>query len=198
MEQITEFIMQYGATAPWVIFGLLLLAGFNIPVSEDGMIFVSAIMAAQLPDIWWHFFLAVYLGAFFSDIICFSLGRYLGPQMLKIKWFAGMMSPERMKKIQGFYEKYGIFTLVFGRFIPFGVRNALFLTAGFGKMNFAKFLFSDGIACTISTTAFFYLYYHFGKAVMDDIALFGQIVAGVAVVAVIVIIISKRKKPASP
>ena len=41
--------------------------------------------------------------------------------------------------MMGFYKKYGALTLVIGRFIPFGVRNAIFLTSGISKMPFAKF-----------------------------------------------------------
>ena len=50
-----------------------------------------------------------------------------------------MVSPERVAKVASFYQKYGVWTLVVGRFIPFGVRNALFLTAGIGKMSPVRF-----------------------------------------------------------
>ena len=59
-----------------------------------------------------------------------------------------MVSKEKVNQISDFYKKYGMITLMGGRFIPFGVRNALFLTAGLGKMNFFKFALSDLIACT--------------------------------------------------
>ena len=78
-----------------------------------------------------------------------------------------MVSYKKVNKISDFYSKYGIVTLILGRFIPFGVRNGLFLTAGLGKMNFAKFAFSDLIACTISCTLFFHLYFNFGEAVIE-------------------------------
>jgi membrane protein DedA with SNARE-associated domain len=58
-------------------------------------------------------------------------------------------------------------TLIVGRFIPFGVRNALFITAGLGKMNAIKFAVSDFIACTISCTFFFWLYFTYGESVID-------------------------------
>ena len=135
MEDLILYAQQNADIAPWLIFGLLLLAGLNIPVSEDGMLFVSALLATQRPDLLWNLFIAVYLAPF-SDLICYTLGRTLGPRLWEMKWFARMVSQDKVDKVTSFYERYGVFTLVVGRFIPFGVRNALFLTAGLGKMDF--------------------------------------------------------------
>ena len=51
MEDLILYAQQNADIAPWLIFGLLLLAGLNIPVSEDGMLFVSALLATQRPDL---------------------------------------------------------------------------------------------------------------------------------------------------
>ena len=59
--------------------------------------------------------------------------------------------------------RYGFWTLLVGRFIPFGVRNCLFMTAGMARMPFLKFAVSDGIACFISSTVLFSLGYTLGK-----------------------------------
>jgi membrane protein DedA with SNARE-associated domain len=115
------------------------------------------------------FFLAVYAGAYFSDLICYWLGRLLGPKLFKIRLFANMASPEKIEKVGTYFERYGILTLIVGRFIPFGVRNAMFLTAGLSKMDFVKFALADLLACTISVATYFYLYYQYGEAVIDSI-----------------------------
>ncbi len=169
MEELLQYIQANIQYAHYIIFGALLLAGFNIPVSEDAMLFISAILASQNPEFLVHLFLAVYLGAYFSDLICYSLGRLLGPKLFEIRFFANMVSQERIDKISAYYHQYGVVTLILGRFIPFGVRNALFLTAGLGKMQFIKFALSDWLACTISTVVFFTLYYHYGESVIDYI-----------------------------
>jgi membrane-associated protein len=194
--QAQQIASQNITLAPWVIFGLLLLAGLNIPVSEDGMLLITAILAFNNPDHLVPLFLAVYLGAYFSDIICYTLGRTLGPKLFKISFFKSMMSQKRMDEINRFYEKHGILTLIFGRFIPFGVRNGLFLTAGLGKMNFTKFALSDLLACTISCSAFFSLYYKFGKEITGVIKQ-GNIIlfSGAALFAVYYFFIKKKKKP---
>lgn len=167
MEELIQIIQANVQYAPYIIFGALLLAGLNIPVSEDAMLFISGVLASSHPEYLTELFIGVYMGAYLSDLICYSLGRFVGPKLFEIRFFANMVPPERIQKIHNFYENYGIVTLLLGRFIPFGVRNALFLTAGLGQMTFTKFALADLLACTISTITFFTLYYHYGSAVID-------------------------------
>ena len=78
METFIQFIQDNGAHAHYIIFSLLLLAGFNIPVSEDGMLFISALIATKFPQNFYPLFFGVFLGAYFSDLICYGVGRKLG------------------------------------------------------------------------------------------------------------------------
>jgi membrane-associated protein len=103
-----------------------------------------------------------------------------------------MASEQRIEKIGHFYRKYGMETLLIGRFIPFGVRNGLFLTAGLGKMNFLKFALTDLAACTISTVTYFYLYYHYGKAVIAYIQQSNKIIFALAVLFIAAVFIRKK------
>lgn len=183
METLIAFIQAHIEYAHFIIFGALLLAGLNIPVSEDGMLFISGVLSRQYPEQMPYLFAAVYLGAYGSDLICYGLGRFVGPKILHIRFFAKMVPPKRVEKIHAYYESHGIATLILGRFIPFGVRNGLFLCAGLGKMSFVKFALADLLACTISTITFFFLYYHFGKSVVKYVM---QANAAVFVVAAIV------------
>lgn len=197
MESILTDLMQYitanAEIAPWIIFGLLLLAGFNLPVSEDLMLLTSALIAQQRPDLMWHLFAGVFAGAYFSDLICYGLGRTLGPKLWQIKWFAKMVDREHVDKIGGFYEKYGPLTLLLGRFIPFGVRNGLFLTAGLSKMRFLKFALSDLAAATITCGLYFWLYFTYGKAMIEVIKQSNVVIFSVALVGVMIVILKKRK-----
>jgi membrane-associated protein len=167
MEELLIYIQANVQYAHWIIFGSLLLAGLNIPVSEDAMLFISALLASKNPELKYQLFFGVFAGAYLSDVICYWLGRTLGPKIWNIKFFSKMISPEKVEKLSSFYKKFGVTTLLVGRFIPFGVRNGLFLTAGLSKMNFFKFALSDLIACTISCTLFFNLYFNYGEIVIE-------------------------------
>jgi len=164
LESISSFIIENAQNAHYVIFGLLMLAGFCVPISEDLMIILSAVIAATLvPENTLLLFGAVFLGSYLSDWIAYGIGRFGGQRLLKNRWFSKHVSFERLEKIQSFYSRYGFLTLLVGRFIPFGVRNALFITAGLGNMPFTRFIIADGIACIISNSALFYLAYTLGQ-----------------------------------
>ncbi len=102
--------------------------------------------------------------------------------------------------MHAYYEKYGFLTLLVGRFIPFGVRNGLFLTAGLGKMHFGKFILSDGIACVLSNTALFCLAYTVGKnyeVLIATLKTFNIFLFAAFVVSIIALIWYKRRKKAA-
>lgn len=196
MDTLLMFIQTHVAYAPWVIFGALMLAGFNIPVSEDAMLFVSAVLARSYPSHLMPLFLAVYLGAYLSDLVCYGLGRVLGPKLFTIEFFASMAPPERIEKIRRFYARYGTATILLGRFIPFGVRNGLFLTAGLGKMRFLKFALADLTAATITTVTYFSLYYQYGEAVLAYVKEGNLIIFALAAASASVYFALKRKRRA--
>ena len=182
--------------APYMIFGLLLLAGFNLPVSEDVMLFTSSVLAREFPQYHYQLFAAVFLGAYLGDLICFLMGWKIGPKILKINFFKSIVSDDLRLKISNFYEKYGVWTLIVGRFIPFGVRNGLFLTAGLGKMNPLKFVLSDLLACTISCITFFSLYYKFGKQMIEYVRQGNLIIFFLAATTIVFLVIKKKRKSA--
>ena len=193
MEAIIEVIQNNIYYAPYIILGLLLLAGFNLPVSEDLMLFTSGILAAKHPEMKYTFFLCVFLGCYLSDIICyFFFGRFLGQKIFKIPSLAKMVDEKKLGKIAYFYERYGIVTLIVGRFIPFGVRNALFISAGLAKMPANKFALSDFIACSISSILFFSLYYTYGESVIEIVKRGNLILFTVALLALVGFYIKKK------
>lgn len=194
MNQLIEQIQQNVEFAPWIIFFALLFAGLNLPVSEDVMLFISALLAARNPEYATSLFIGVYAGAYFSDLISYTLGRFLGPKLWNIKFFAKMVSQEQVSKIHSFYDKYGVLTLILGRFIPFGVRNGLFLTAGLGRMNFIRFALSDLLACSISCSAFFALYYFMGETVIEYVKKGNIILFSIAIIAASFFFFKRKKK----
>ena len=201
MDSIIQFLFEHAQYAHWIVFGALMLAGINVPISEDLMIIFSAVLAATVvPENALSLFVAVFLGCYISDWVCYWIGRALGPKLWHISWFAKTFEKKRIAQIQSYYEKYGFWTLLVGRFIPFGVRNCLFLTAGLGKMHFGKFLLSDGIACILSNTVLFSLAYVVGKnytSLISSLKTFNIFLFSAFVVAIIGYLWYKRKKNAA-
>ena len=164
MEPFIDFIARHANTAHWMIFGAIILAGLNVPISADLMLIVSAVLAATIiPGHAVHLFLAVYIGCLLSAWVAYWMGRIVGPKLLSIGWFAKMLPLERLLKMRSFYERYGFWTLMIGRFIPFGVRNCLFMSTGMSKLPFLKFVWRDCVACLIWSSSCFYLFYLIGQ-----------------------------------
>jgi len=167
------FIFAHAYLAHWVIFGLFMLAGLNLPISEDLLIIAGGILASTIvPENTWKIFLAIFAGAYLSDLFVYFMARYWGPTLLSKPWFAKILKPKRVELLEQHYRKWGILTLFFGRFIPFGVRNCLFATAGMSGMPIAKFVLVDGAACLLSNTALFSLSYFCGKSCSPWVKIF--------------------------
>ncbi|MCH9632925.1 MAG: Inner membrane protein [Chlamydiae bacterium] len=155
-----DLLSQNASHAHWVFFSLLMLAGFNLPISEDLVVLSSAVVAATVtPQNTYKLFAFVFMGCYLSDWLSYWIGRVFTPWLRKRKLLGKMVDNRRIVRITRFYSKYGVSTLLIGRFIPFGVRNFLFMSAGMVRMNFFKFIIIDGIACLLSNTIWFTLAY---------------------------------------
>jgi membrane-associated protein len=163
MEGIITWITNSASFAHYLIFGCILLTGLNIPLSIDVLIIAGATLASQVvPGKIFHIFFAILTGCYIAAMIAYWTGRIFGPKLTKIKFLASLFSKERMQKVDSFYKKYGAWTLILGRFIPFGVRNAIFMSAGMSGMTFNRFLLIDALGCTLWCTKTFFLFYFLG------------------------------------
>lgn len=164
MESIFTYICQHADQAHWIIFCLLLLAGLNIPISEDIMLLsAGAIASTCIPDHAWRMYIWLFVGCYVSAWEAYWLGRLLGPKLFQFRFFKHVVTPARVEKLRSYLVRFGIFTFIFGRFCPGGVRNALFMSSGLTKMPFWGFILRDGIACLLSSSVLFYTGYRFGE-----------------------------------
>ncbi len=160
VESLLEWLSVHADQAHYIIFGLLVLTGLSVPISEDAMLIVSGILASTvIPDHTWHLFCGVFLGCYASDCIAYGIGRFFADKLLRSRWLFFSLSEDRLARLQSFYKKYGVLTLLVGRCIPFGVRNGIFMAAGASKMTFSHFFITDGISCFFFSLAIFFASY---------------------------------------
>jgi membrane-associated protein len=62
------------------------------------MVIISATLVAKNPELSSRLSAAGFLGAYFSDLICYSLNRFAGPKLLRQPVFARMIKRERIEK----------------------------------------------------------------------------------------------------
>ncbi len=164
MEFIYTSLCEIAPYSHILFFFLLMLAGLNIPISEDIILLTGgAIASTCIPEHTLRLYLWLYFGSWISAWEVYWLGRLLGPKLYNVKFLARFVTPCRVDKLHYYYEKFGVFVFLVGRFIPGGVRNALFISCGMGKMPFLKFILRDGFACIFSSLTIFSLGYWFGK-----------------------------------
>lgn len=164
MNSLIEWICQHSLHAHWIIFGAILLAGINIPISIDALVIISAVMAATVvPSHTLHLFFAIFLGCCFSAWIAYGIGKKFGLKLLASKIGQKIFPEKRVEKITKFYAKYGPLTLIVGRFIPFGIRNCIFMSSGMARVPFKKFVLWDTLGCFLWSTFSFYTFFTIGK-----------------------------------
>jgi len=165
MFDIVAIISQYIEYYPLAAFIALILAGLNVPISEDLIIITGALICQGNPSMLVPVFAATYAGVVISDYFPYILGSYIRKGTIKAKFLTELFSPRKIVRIHRYLDKYGIFTFIVGRFIPFGVRNTLFITSGLFGLRLRRFALYDTTAATISVSTLFFLAYHFGDAV---------------------------------
>ena len=160
-----EFLIAQAGHAHWYIFGLLLIAGLNVPVSEDLMAIGAGVLAATVvPENTAALYAGLFFGAYLGDIENYWLARLAGRRLLRISFFNRLLPAARLERARGFLNRYGVVAIFLDRFIPFGVRNPLFTPAGLSRMAFWKFALFDCFACLASTSVLFALGRAFGAA----------------------------------
>lgn len=201
MDWLLTSMVEQAYHAHWFIFGALILAGFNLPISEDIIAILTGALASQVvPENGLKLFAALFIGAYLSDWIAYSIGRLIGPQIWRWSWLARAFKKERVDRITDYYDRYGFITLIVGRFIPFGVRNCLFFTSGMVRVSFGRFILADGIGCFGSIFSTFCIGYFFTRnyeTVTSHIRMVDLAIFGACALAVFIYICYKRRRKAS-
>ena len=143
--QLDDLLRQVGPILFYlVVWGLVfvgtaLLVGLAIPfITGDTLLFSSGIIAAAVGtgiNIW---ILAIGTGiaAFLSDQVGYAAGRRWGRPLLDRR--GGRRTQAMVARADRYYRLYGWWSVVVGRFIPWG-RVFIPILAGGARMRFARF-----------------------------------------------------------
>ena len=134
MEHISEIIEQYG------IYAVFVLCTFE----GDLTLLISGVMAHG--GAFGHYsFLKVFLAGVSGGVIGDTAGYFIGRvfrETVKDYRFYKMAQP----RIEGLIDKFGTYAIVISKYI-YGIRVAMSLFYGVGKMPFKRFLLLDAISC---------------------------------------------------
>lgn len=124
-----------------------------------------------------------------GDLTSFYLGRRLGREFLEQHGGRVSITPERLVKVEGFFEKYGGRAILLGRFVGLVRAIAPFL-AGSSGMKLRRFLPYDVIGAGLWGTAFCLLGYVFWQSfgTVLNYAKTGTLAIGATIVVVVGIV----------
>jgi membrane-associated protein len=150
LSYAASFDNQLSPVAPFLFYvvvgGIIfietaLLVGFFLP--GDSLLFSAGLVAAARNDVNIVILVfTVFLAAFIGDQVGYVLGRKIGRPYFQKR------NSKRMQKMllksERFYEKYGWWSVVIARYIPW-VRTFVPPIAGTVKMNYYKFLSANAL-----------------------------------------------------
>jgi membrane-associated protein len=148
----------------------------------DSLLFVSGAVAA-ITGVNVHLFVAILIvAAVLGDSVNYTIGRRVGLKLFANK-DSKIFKQSYLKQTQAFYEKYGAFSIVMGRFVPI-VRTFVPFLAGVARMPYSTFFMYNVIGAVLWITSLTYAGYIFGNLpwVKTNLSL---IVIGIVIVSVL-------------
>ena len=137
-----------GLSAYALLFALLFACGIGAPMNEDIVLLVAAALTlvgvmepVPLMAVAWF-------GLVLGDALVFHWGHRFGPWILRRRFVARIVAPQRLAAFQERVRRGGPAYIFLIRFMP-GIRTALFFAAGTLKLPYRTLFLYDGIAALI-------------------------------------------------
>jgi alkaline phosphatase len=137
---IKEFIEQYGY---WGVFLLIALENIFPPIPSEVILTFGGYMTAQTNLTVQGVIASSTVGSVFGAVILYQLGVVLNVNKLEVvvERYGRFLrlTKEDLYRADAWFDKYGIWTVFFCRFIPL-IRSLISIPAGMAKMNFWLFI----------------------------------------------------------
>jgi membrane-associated protein len=139
-ERLQAFVEAHGQSIYFILLAIVFCeTGLVVTpfLPGDSLLFTAGAVAAHgmLDPLW--LFILLSAAAIAGDTVNYWIGAAVGPRA-----FSGnvrFLKKEHLDRTHRFYEKYGGWAIIIGRFVPI-VRTFAPFVAGIGAMNYAKFI----------------------------------------------------------
>ena len=161
----------------------------------DSLLFVAGAVTA-IAGLNIHLFVAILIvAAVLGDAVNYFVGSKLGLEAFENKQ-SRIFKPAYLERTKAFYDKYGAFSIVMGRFVPI-VRTFVPFLAGVAQMPYRTFFVYNVIGGVAWISSLMYAGYLFGNMpwVKKNLSL---IVIGIVIVSILPMVIKiwqERRKP---
>jgi membrane-associated protein len=147
IEQVTEFIRQYGANVAYIVLFVIIFAesglffGFFLP--GDSLLLIAGLLASPRSpyDVGlniWVLLPLLFVAAALGDSVGYWFGAWSGPKIFS-RDNSLLFRRKNLLAAKGFYDKHGGKTIIAARFMPF-IRTFAPIVAGAVEMHYSSFL----------------------------------------------------------
>src|ERR1700740_3084721 len=190
LHSLEPTLNHYGYLA---VFGLVAIEDFGVPVPGETVLILGAVYAGAGRLSVALVALLGFLGAVIGDNIGFAIGHFGGRRLVE-RWGRYIfLTPERLDKATGFFERHGGKVIVVARFIE-GLRQANGIIAGTTGMHWARFLLFNAVGAALWVALWVSVGYFSGNninAIYDAATRYSTFLA-IAVGVLIVAFIARR------
>jgi membrane protein DedA with SNARE-associated domain len=123
---------------------LVAIEDFGVPVPGETVLILAAVYAGAGRLNVLLVALLGFAGAVFGDNIGFAIGHFGGRPLIERYGRYIFLTPERLTRATGFFERHGGWIIIVARFIE-GLRQANGIIAGVSGIQWAKFLLFNAI-----------------------------------------------------
>lgn len=177
------------------IFILMTLESVNIPIPSEVIMPFSGFLALGGHLNFWIVALMGTLGNLTGALLNYFLAEWILEIRGRYKFLRVILSDRHLKKTDDWFQKYGSYSIFFGRIIPM-VRTFISLPAGIGKMNIPKFVVLTFLGSFLWSAFLTYVGFFLGNnwtIIQDYFKQMDYFIAAAAVAGLLYWIIRRRK-----
>ncbi|MBE3596006.1 MAG: DedA family protein [Hydrogenibacillus sp.] len=143
------WLQTYGL---WFLAAALALELIALPIPGETLMVITGIYVGRGTFVWWAAIVAAAGGSIFGMTVAYVLGRLFGlPLLLRYGRYVHL-TPERIERASGWFDRFGYPLIAVGYYIP-GVRHLTGYFAGIMRLPFRLFaLFAYGGALVWAAT----------------------------------------------
>ena len=147
IESIIKYIRSYGIYAGAISFFLMVFQSLAAPLPAFLITFANAAIFG-----WWKGAILSWISSMAGATICFYIARLLGRSTVE-----KLTSKFAMKSFDEFFRKYGKYTILICRLLPFISFDYISYGAGLTSMGFMSFIIATGIGQLPATLIYSYV-----------------------------------------
>lgn len=164
-KHLIDITQSYQAWTYLILF-LIIFAETGLVVTPflpgDSVLFAMGALIAKTEtglSLWVMLFLLI-AAAILGDFVNYEIGKHFGNRVFRKD--SRIFKPAYLEKTQAFYEKYGLKTIIYARFVPI-VRTFAPFVAGIVKMPYSKFGLYNIVGGILWVTLFLVGGFFFGQ-----------------------------------